>query len=105
MCVYGTTVGLVGGGIVRSGLVGGARSVLVHCCRKFSIRLRSLPVWLMHNMIDNPCEFLAILAMANPHLLQLRGDPRHLLLTLSKALSHCVSSSHLPTALPQIVSV
>ena len=126
MCFYGTTVGVVVGGVVVVGVAvvgiavvgiavvgiavvgligGGVRSVLVHCCKKFSIRLRSLPVWLTHSRTDNPCEFLAILAMANPHLLQLRSDPRHLLLTLSKSFAHCVSSSHLPTARPQIVSV
>ena len=99
-------VGVVVVGVVVVGLIGGGvRSVLVHCCRKFSIRLRSLPMWSTHSRTDSPSWFLAILAMANPHLLQLRSDPWHLLLTLFKALSHCGSSSHLPTALPQIVSV
>ena len=45
MCFYGTAVGVGVGGVVVVGLIGGGvRSVLVHCCKKFSIRLRSLPV-------------------------------------------------------------
>ena len=84
---------------------GGVRSVLVHVCRKFSTLLRSLPLWLTHSRTDSPSRFLAMRAKANPHLLQFTGSSRHLLMALLRSFKHCGTSSHLPTALPQMVAV
>ena len=115
VALVGGMVALVGGMVAlvdgMVALVGGCsrgsgvRSVLLHSCSKISTFLRSLPVWLTHSMTDSPSRFLVIRAKANPHLLQFTGSSRHLLLTLLRSFKHCGTSSHIPTALPQMVSM
>ena len=78
--------------------------MLVHRCRKFSMRARVFPKCLTHSSTESPSLFPAMAAMASPHLLQFTSEPLHMFLALLMSLLQSGSPWHLLTAPPQILS-